>query len=69
MTHQSSTGRSLAALPDRPRPSVRSRRVLAAANTRIMRQPGVAGRLFPLLVVLGRWRGHNSESLLDEVER
>lgn len=43
--------------------------VLAAANTRIMRQPGVAGRLIPLLAVLGNWRGYRSEPVWDEGER
>jgi hypothetical protein len=43
--------------------------VLAAANTRIMKQPGVAGRLIPLLAVLGKWRGYHSEPVGDEAER
>lgn len=43
--------------------------VLAAANPRVIRQPGVAGRLVPVLAVLGRWRGYHSEPLEDEGER
>lgn len=43
--------------------------VLAAANTRLIRQPGVAGRLIPPLAVLGRWRGYHCESVEAEGER
>lgn len=35
--------------------------VLMDANTRLMRQPGGAGRLVPLLAAFGRWRGYRSE--------
>lgn len=35
--------------------------VLANANTRLIRQPGVTGRLIPLLAALGRWRGYRSD--------
>jgi mannose-6-phosphate isomerase-like protein (cupin superfamily) len=43
--------------------------VLAAANPRLIRQPGVAGRVIPLLAVLGKWRGYHSEAVEDEGER
>lgn len=55
--------------PKTGEPPILQMAVLAAANTRVLRQPGVAGRLIPLLAVLGKWRGYHSESLLDEGER
>jgi len=47
--------------PNTGEPPLLQMAVLANANTRLIRQPGVAGRLMPLLAALGKWRGYRSD--------